>query len=272
MKALVVSKKSSFDFYSNSNDKKTRDYAVIGPHSASLKSAKASHENTLESVVRDLVRMGTEWKLAYRESLAEVDIPSYDLIVAVGGDGTFLDASHYIRSTPILGVNSDPERSVGFYCAADAETFKKYLTDQNIEQFSRLEVKVDGKTLPLALNEILIAHSNPAAMTRYTLKTSEGEENIRSSGLLVCTPTGSGAWMLNAGGLPMDISQTEFQYLSRDSHGQKSKFAESISVVSHTREARIFVDGEHLSYPIELGSTINIGFGEPLNIIGGLRS
>ncbi len=39
-------------------------------------------------------------------------------MITVGGDGTLLAASHSVRDVPILGINSAPGYSVGFFCAA----------------------------------------------------------------------------------------------------------------------------------------------------------
>src|SRR5690625_3298009 len=44
-----------------------------------------------------------------------------DVVVVVGGDGTVLDVSHNVRTTPIIAINSDPERSVGVFCACAAD-------------------------------------------------------------------------------------------------------------------------------------------------------
>ena len=45
----------------------------------------------------------------YRGELTSV--AGYDLVLSVGGDGTFLEVARHAPDVPILGVNSDPERS-----------------------------------------------------------------------------------------------------------------------------------------------------------------
>ena len=55
---------------------------------------------------------------------AMFDASDADLVVAVGGDGTLLAASHNVVDVPILGVNSAPGHSVGFFCAAKRPTFR----------------------------------------------------------------------------------------------------------------------------------------------------
>lgn len=52
-----------------------------------------------------------------------------DIVVPVGGDGTFLLAASKVRDNtkPVIGFNSDPQRSEGFLCLP-----KKY--SENIEE------------------------------------------------------------------------------------------------------------------------------------------
>src|SRR5215510_9546789 len=46
-----------------------------------------------------------------------------DLVISVGGDGTLLGASHYVRGGMMIGVNSAPGDSVGHFCSANREDF-----------------------------------------------------------------------------------------------------------------------------------------------------
>jgi NAD kinase len=51
---------------------------------------------------------------------AQSDVEWADLVVSVGGDGTFIRASHSVQEqsrTALLGVNSSPSSSFGFYSA-----------------------------------------------------------------------------------------------------------------------------------------------------------
>ncbi|KAG6755156.1 hypothetical protein POTOM_040975 [Populus tomentosa] len=49
-----------------------------------------------------------DWEPILRTNLSQ-PIRSFDLVVTVGGDGTLLQASHFLDdSIPVLGVNSDP--------------------------------------------------------------------------------------------------------------------------------------------------------------------
>ena len=49
-----------------------------------------------------------DWEPVLRTSLSQ-PIHDFDLVVTIGGDGTLLQASHFMDdSIPVLGVNSDP--------------------------------------------------------------------------------------------------------------------------------------------------------------------
>ncbi|MBI1969868.1 NAD(+)/NADH kinase, partial [Candidatus Woesearchaeota archaeon] len=141
---------------------------------ARMRKSHEEQKRTLETVMGELTKQGIAYETAHRAQLGEMRerMQEYDLVVTVGGDGTFLEASHYVEHTPMLGVNSDSNHSVGFYCATNGEHFAELL--QNLNQtpkttVSRLEIILQGKKISEpVLNDVLIAHHNPAAMTRYT--------------------------------------------------------------------------------------------------------
>jgi NAD+ kinase len=55
-----------------------------------------------------LHRKSLDWTSVQGNQLTQ-PIHDVDLVIAVGGDGTLLRASHFLDSSvPILGVNSDP--------------------------------------------------------------------------------------------------------------------------------------------------------------------
>lgn len=216
--------------------------------------------------------------LVSRDSLSEKDLDGKDLVVALGGDGTTLIASHWISSSTnrkndfersaaalvesgddddaerrrsnaasngtsssyssdtrkktntrnniapkLIGINTDPavlapcltftkkaedeRRSTGWLCAADANDMEDVLreilfassdaTSTRNENFrdtresdgfgslkrrpiraNRIRVKVNGKTwktMPLALNDVLICHNSPAALSRYSVLLEEDD-------------------------------------------------------------------------------------------------
>ncbi|CAN6483502.1 unnamed protein product [Victoria cruziana] len=216
-----------------------------------------------------------------------------------GGDGTLLQASHFMDdSIPVLGVNSDPTqpdeveekndefdatRSTGYLCAATAGSFEQLLTDilegtQKPSELSRIAVTINDQPLPTyALNDILIAHPCPASVSRFSFRIRDSETystlvNSRSSGLRVCTAAGSTAAMLSAGGFVMPISSKDLQYMVREPilpraaahlmHGSV-KSGNSMHIFWNCK-GYIYIDGCHVVHPVEQGDAIDVSVRAPI--------
>ncbi len=134
--------------------------------------------------------------------------PQKKLIISLGGDGTFLHASHYVGGEHLLlGINSCPKHSVGHLCSLTPNDIEKALTCFVKKQFKtkslrrlKLELSTSTHTLPLALNDVLLCNQHPAATSRYQISICSNHNNIPlqsekqlSSGLWIATATGSTA-------------------------------------------------------------------------------
>ncbi|KAL1349926.1 hypothetical protein AAHE18_07G190000 [Arachis hypogaea] len=238
--------------------------------------------NFCQAIVK---KKSVQWKAVLRNNLSE-PIKDVDMVVTVGGDGTLLEASHYMDDTiPVLGVNSDPTRidevekfssefdatrSTGHLCAATVENFEQVL-DGILEgqivpsKLTRIMTSVNAHQLStFALNDILVAHPCPASLSRFS---------FRSSGLRVSTAAGSTAAMHSAGGFPMHILSQDLQYMVREpiSHGALSDFMHGL--VEHdqkmdttwsSRRGVIYIDGSHVNYSIKNGDFIQISSKAPV--------
>lgn len=68
------------------------------------------HHDSINFCQEILRKKSVEWKAVHRNDLTQ-PINDVDLVVTIGGDGTLLQASHFIDDKiPVLGVNSDPTR------------------------------------------------------------------------------------------------------------------------------------------------------------------
>ncbi|WP_415382812.1 NAD(+)/NADH kinase [Halosimplex sp. TS25] len=133
-----------------------------------------------------------------------------DLVVSIGGDGTFLFAARAAGSTPIMGVNLG---EVGFLNAVSPENAVDAVTAEVDEyqergavetrDMPRVEASGEGWSLPPALNEVVVqgprrGHGGGAALevrVDGSLYTSG-----HADGVLIATPTGSTAYNLSEGG------------------------------------------------------------------------
>lgn len=284
MEALLVYKKSTYELYLDSPDKDTRRFILEESDSVEeLKKSQGAQKQSLEKIVADLEAMGITYQLIYRADLKPV--ADTDVVISLGGDGTFLEVSHYINDIPIFGVNSDPKKSTGFYCCTNAsgfrEVFQRWVKkDYPTSKLHRLTLAVNSRELSEpVLNDILIAHSNPAATSVYELTADrmevldrKGRKLHRDSGLIIYTPSGSTAWAYEMGGPTISLTEEAFGYHCRDNRGSTFGLAyKRVDVHSLTRQGQIYVDGPHLKYPFSLGDKLRISLGKPLIVVGDLQ-
>lgn len=269
MKVLIVFKKSAFEIYSQSPDEEVQRFMASGEDAERLEASHRRQAETLRAVIDAFDRPGFDAEAIYRGHFEEIG--DHDLIVSVGGDGTFLEVSHAVYHVPILGINSDPVCSTGFFTIGNKDNVRDVadqLGDLPRTTLHRFGITLDGAPLPVpVLNDVLLAHINPAAVTRYQV---EGEEPTRGSGLLVSTSAGSTGWIRQEGGETMPLSDDRLQVHSRGVRGAGFHFATTVTVRSLTRQACLFVDGAHLCYPVDLGATIAVAPALPLEVIGDL--
>lgn len=138
------------------------------------------------------------------------DIDKADIVLSIGGDGTFLETSK-ITDKPIIGVNTG---TLGYLTEVNPDNLKSSLIDilngnYHIENRMMLEGKVikqngDEIRIPEALNEIAIS-KNINGVVRFDVLVNEKLINsYTADGILVCTPTGSTAYNLSCGGPIVD--------------------------------------------------------------------
>jgi NAD+ kinase len=245
-----------------------------------------SHEEnqrTLAAVQAAFDGVGIPYDCLYRGELTSV--AGYNLVLSVGGDGTFLEVARYAGDLPILGVNSDPERSTAFFCAANRSTIRPHLEalmagKVGEVRLARIQVTLNDRLLPYyALNDLLVAHANPAAMTSYTLDIGSVREPQRSSGLWIATAAGSTAAIRAAGGRILPLRSRKLQYLVREPYnGDRCRYRlrrgiigpeTLLAVTSRTRRGRLFIDGPHLRFSLGLGDVLTVTTAAtPLRVLG----
>lgn len=246
-----------------------------------LLAADAEHNRTVEEVRRALRRR----KIAFTESpLAELDarlkgqLAIADFVVTIGGDGTALGASHYIRDGAMIGVNSAPGDSIGHFCSVNRKNFAARLDailggELKPVELARLQITLDGKPLPeLALNDALIVHHCAASTTRYLIGIGKQEEEQRSSGIWISTAAGSTAGIGSAGGKKMPLRSRRIQYLVRELYREPNRsyqflrgFIESgkaITIASKMAQGELYIDGARTLYPFPFGARAEISVAE----------
>jgi len=140
-------------------------------------------------------------------SLAK-ELPSADLLICFGGDGTILHAARdaTMHDVPIVGVNMG---SVGFMAELERGELARLapLTQGNcaVEERMMLDVLVyRGDKLisqDLALNDAVISKGSIARVAELEVLADDVQAmTIMGDGVIVATPTGSTAYSMSAGG------------------------------------------------------------------------
>ena len=131
-----------------------------------------------------------------------------DMVLSMGGDGTFLKAASHVgnKNIPILGINTG---RLGFLADVSPEemedTFKDiYNHNYKVEDRSVLQVISNGQPLkgyPYGLNEIAVLKRDSSSMiTIHTSINGAYLTTYQADGLVIATPTGSTAYSLSIGG------------------------------------------------------------------------
>lgn len=144
----------------------------------------------------------------------KVAVAMCDIMIAIGGDGTIIHASHFAAEydKPILGINAG---RLGFLAGLEKEELSllqnlfcgKYTTD------TRMMLKVsyyeNGELMgeDYCLNDCTVGRGTALRLCEIEAKCDGRKINdYLADGLIIATPTGSTAYSLSAGGPVVDTA------------------------------------------------------------------
>ncbi|WP_456847504.1 NAD kinase [Cellulomonas sp. P5_C6] len=177
--------------------------ALVVTHGGREEAVQATRD-----VVRELERAGVEPVLAAEDADA-ADLPSFELAVVLGGDGTILRAAELTRGTgvPLLGVNLG---HVGFLAESErddiGEAVRRLTAGEfDVEERGTLDVRVirpDGSVgTGWALNEAALEKVDRSRMLEVLLEVDGHPlSSFGCDGIVAATATGSTAHAFSAGG------------------------------------------------------------------------
>ncbi len=168
------------------------------------KDGKRSQEvQTLRSFLK-------EKEILYHVDIVENvnDAKDSDLVIAGGGDGTYLDAAHiaFELGVPVAGINIG---HLGFLVEIHMDDFEVieslFKGDFKIKKRLIIDVTVKRKGREIfsqiALNEAAIQRNINTSMLCFGIKYNNEElPKYRGDGVLIATPTGSTAYNLSFNG------------------------------------------------------------------------
>jgi len=195
------------------------------------------------------------------KTFSELDT-SFDFLVSIGGDGTILRATMFVKDLgiPIIGINTG---RLGFLATIQVNAIEKAIQDiidgnYRISERSILTVETtpeneDIKSMNFALNEITVSRKNTTAM--ITIDTHLDDEFLNSywsDGLIVSTPTGSTGYSLSCGGPVITPGAKSFVLTPIAPHNLSARPL----VVPDSTEIHLRVNGRENEHLISLDSRI----------------
>lgn len=129
------------------------------------------------------------------------------VMICYGGDGTLLEGIRCLHGAeiPVIGINSG---HLGFLTSTPKEGIA-----QVFEQIAAGEIKIESRTMldvrgdfgclpesPYAVNEVSIQRNGAGMISIETFVDDQMVATYHGDGLILCTPTGSTAYSLSAGG------------------------------------------------------------------------
>lgn len=136
------------------------------------------------------------------------DLFEADLVMSLGGDGTFLETLSHVanREIPMMGINFG---RLGFLATTNPKDVQDAITRLingrfSIDERTLLEVNAEKtifNDIDFALNEIAITKTDTSSMiVIHTYIDGEFLNSYWADGLMVSTPTGSTGYSLSCGG------------------------------------------------------------------------
>lgn len=145
--------------------------------------------------------------------LIESDNP--DLVIAIGGDGTFIDAvtsTNFSENIIYTGIHTGTLGFLQDLCENDIFSLIQYINFEKELKTRRVYISFievflkDGNTHQFfALNEVIVAGDNYSKITFAEYINNELLQNVTGNGIVVATSTGDTAYSSNANGA-IDLS------------------------------------------------------------------
>ncbi len=224
---------------------------VAKQNKVGMKAAKKV-EKLLKGRVKDL-HFDTSTSLRTRMRGTSIRKFKGDLVITLGGDGTFLWTAHK-TDIPILPVKLEGQ---GFLCSVTLKQFIENLDrilkkDYTISERMRLScTKVSTGKLekymerlhktefPLALNEIAFARKRPSKILNVEFKIDDVVFDMIGDGVMFSTPAGSTAYNSSAGGAMIDPSLPAISIVPLYPFFSKIK----PMIVPHTKKIEVTIRG-----------------------------
>ncbi|KAL4617292.1 NAD kinase 2, mitochondrial isoform X1 [Arapaima gigas] len=199
-RVAVVTKTTRYEFEQQryryaglSEDDLKQLLAMKGSSYSGLLERHNIHTQNVEHIVESLQKEHIEVRVVRRREYDKETVQWADAIVSAGGDGTMLLVASKVfdKKKPVLGVNTDPERSEGHLClpVRYTYTFSEALKKLQRGEFSwqwrqRLRLHLEGtgiNPMPVDLHEQQLSleqHNQAHRMSTESQRNAESEADL----------------------------------------------------------------------------------------------
>ena len=215
----------------------------------------------IEKNILDVLENTEDLNLIPFETSNDLD-SSIDIMVSIGGDGTFLRCIEFIRELdiPVMGINTG---NLGFLATSKKEDIndsisKIFHKDFNVENRTLIkvnsnEIGINDSVFPYALNEVSVVRKDTTSM--INIKTSLDGNHLNTywaDGLIVSTPTGSTGYSLSCGGPVISPSSGSFVLTPISPHNLNVRPL----VISDNTKIELSVSGREKNHLLSIDSKI----------------
>ena len=194
-----------------------------------------------------------------------------DLVLSVGGDGTFLETALNIRTfgIPVAGVNTgrmgflanipedELDKSIDLICRGEFKVIERSLLEISEPQ------GLFGDEPPVALNEITIQKTDMRMITISVYTDNVYLNTYWADGIILSTATGSTAYNMSVGGPILSPGDQSIVISPISSHNLTNRPI----IVTGDTELRMIVEGRSCDYLATCDSrSVRIPVGKDLRI------
>jgi NAD kinase len=207
----------------------------------------------------------------------------YKAAIVIGGDNSFTCASH-LMTIPMIGVNSDPDRSTGHLCNWKINSLQDVIALHEMleknrykeKEWTRLQATINNRPMAPATSEYFLGERRRTQMSRHILEYQGKTYEQKCSGLLIATGVGMTGWIrssesaMQCAAVKREDRQAAFLATETYSGEYTSgilKENEELIIHSLNDDQGIVSCDSWLEESFKRGSTAKIQIGKPLKVI-----
>ena len=222
-KIYCIVKLSELDYYHQNSQSSKRLERLSANKRREIEESHHNQQEFLAHLGELNQSLGLDIQMVPEKDRDQIKPTDQDLVLAAGGDGTFLMTAQKFPQATLLGMNSDfaPKAGVGSHGALTSINRLNLATKMQslkegqfgIDYWNRLQASINDKLIDrYAVNDIYYGQQISYKTCSIIVDQCGIMEEFNCSGILCCTGMGSHAWHYNAGGSPFSNDLDAFGF------------------------------------------------------------